>query len=163
VTVTNLPRLVETLARVGVEFIIAGGVAANLHGSARTTIDLDVIYRRSDGNLERIVRALAPLHPYLRGVPPGLPFTLDVPTLKRGLNFTLTTDRGALDLLGEITGGGGYDDLVGGSEAGVMLGVTVRRLSLGQLIAAKRAAGRPKDLVALSELEALLEERERRD
>jgi hypothetical protein len=73
----------------------------------------------------------------------------------------LTTSLGGLDLLGEITGGGTYDDLVAESDATDLLGSNVRRLSLGQLIAAKRAAGRPKDLVALSELEALMEERDR--
>jgi hypothetical protein len=73
----------------------------------------------------------------------------------------LTTSLGGLDLLGEITGGGAYDDLVAGSDATELLGASVRRLSLRQLITAKRAAGRPKDLVALSELEALMEERDR--
>lgn len=73
----------------------------------------------------------------------------------------MTTSLGGLDLLGEITGGGTYDDLVAESDATDLLGSNVRRLSLGQLIAAKRAAGRPKDLVALSELEALMEERDR--
>ena len=73
----------------------------------------------------------------------------------------MTTSLGGLDLLGEITGGGTYDDLVAESDATDLLGSNVRRLSLSQLIAAKRAAGRPKDLVALSELEALMEERDR--
>src|SRR5207249_8667496 len=55
---------------------------------------------------------LTPYHPYLRGAPPGLPFRWDAQTLERGLNFTLTTDLGALDLLGEITGGGRYAELL---------------------------------------------------
>jgi hypothetical protein len=156
---TDIVGLVRALADAGVECIIAGGVAANLLGSARTTLDLDVVYRRSDDNLRRLVGALAPIHPYLRDVPPGLPFVLDVATLQRGLNFTLTTDLGALDLFGEITGGGTYDDLAGESVAATDLGASVRCLSLERLIAVKRAAGRPKDLIALSELEALLEER----
>ena len=44
--------------------------------------------------------------PYLRGAPPGLPFRWDDRTLKAGLNFTLTTTLGDLDLLGEVAGGG---------------------------------------------------------
>jgi hypothetical protein len=56
--------------------------------------------------LGRLVDALAPHHPYLRGAPPGLPFQWDTATLARGLNFTLTTSLGDIDLLGEITGGG---------------------------------------------------------
>lgn len=80
---------------------------------------------------------------------------------RAGLNFTLTTDLGPLDLLGEIPGGR-YDDLVADGLSSPELGPPVRCLSLERLIATKRAAGRTKDLVALSELEALLEERDRR-
>ena len=160
-SVTNIPALIRTLSAAGVEFIIVGGVAANLQGSARTTLDLDVLYRRADANLGRLVRALEPIEPYLRGAPPGLTFRFDVEALRRGLNFTLTTTLGALDLLGEITGGGTYDDLIGESDAMVTEGRTINCMSLPRLIATKRAAGRPKDLVALSELEALVEERQR--
>jgi len=91
-----------------------------------------------------------------------LPFTFDAATLRRSLNFTLTTSLGAIDLLGEVAGGGTYDDLVGESESSAIRGATVRRLSLRQLILTKRAAGRPKDLVALGE-QAILEERGDRD
>jgi hypothetical protein len=159
---TDLVGLLRVLGDAGVECIIAGGVAANILGSARTTIDVDVVYRRTEANMERLVKALSPLHPYLRGAPAGLPFRFDVPTVKRGLNFTLTTDLGPLDLLGEITGGGTYDDLVEESLPSSGFGEHVRCLTLERLIATKRAAGRPKDLIALSELEALLEERDRR-
>lgn len=158
---TDLVGLLRVLADARVEIIIAGGIAANLLGSARTTTDLDVIYRRTDDNMHRLVGGLSPLHPYLRGAPAGLPFVFDVATLRRGLNFTLTTDLGPLDLLGEVTGGGTYEDLVEESVPSVDFGEHVRCLTLERLIATKRAAGRPKDLVALSELEALLEERDR--
>ncbi len=99
------------------------------------------------------------MHPYLRGAPAGLPFHFDLPTVKRGLNFTLATDLGPLDLRGEITGGGIYEDLMAESLPSTEFGPHVRCLTLERLIPTKRAAGRPKDLVALSELEALLEER----
>ena len=100
--------LIRALHQAGVEFIVVGGAAATALGSARLTLDLDVVYARSAANLGRLVRALAPLSPYLRGAPPGLPFRWDEDTLRRGLNFTLTTSRGDIDLLGEVTGGGGY-------------------------------------------------------
>ena len=58
-----------------------------------------------------LVKALAPLRPYLRGAPPGLPFSFDETTVQRGLNFTLVTTFGPLDLFGELTGGGTYDKL----------------------------------------------------
>ena len=76
----------------------------------------NVVYQRDPANLARIVQALAPIRPYLRGAPPGLPFRWDAATLRRGLNFTLTTEASDLDLLGEVVGGGTYDDLLAGSE-----------------------------------------------
>jgi hypothetical protein len=96
---------------------------------------------------------------YLRGAPPGLPFRWDGETVRRGLNFTLTTSFGDLDLLGEITGGGGYEALLPVSTLVAAFGVEVRCLNLEPLIHVKRAAGRPKDLEAIAELQALLEER----
>lgn len=53
---------------------VVDGTAAIAHGSARLTQDLDIVYQRSRANLDRLVVALADLKPYLRGVPPGLPF-----------------------------------------------------------------------------------------
>jgi hypothetical protein len=87
-----------------VESVGVRGFAATVLGSPRITIDLDVVYARDRENLARLARVLEPLSPYLRGAPPGLPFRLDVATLERGLNFTLTTSAGDLDLLGEIAG-----------------------------------------------------------
>src|ERR1700730_18382072 len=85
----------------------------NLHGSARATFDIDIVYARSRKNFAAITSALSPLAPYLRGAPPGLPFRLDEKTLANGLNFTLTTALGDLDLLGEVAGGGTYENLLG--------------------------------------------------
>jgi hypothetical protein len=104
------------------------------------------------------VSALRDLNPYLRGAPPGLPFVWDKVTISRGLNFTLETTLGYIDLLGEIPGGGTYSDLLPASVELQLFEGTSRCLSLDQLIRAKRAAGRPKDLEALAELEALREE-----
>jgi predicted nucleotidyltransferase len=144
--VTDFARLLRALSDGHVAFILVGGVAATVHGSARLTQDVDVVYDRSPENLPRLVEALAALHPYLRGAPAGLPFQFDVPTISAGLNFTLTTDAGDLDLLGEIAGGGTYRALVGRSLTIEVFGMHMRCLSLEQLIAAKRAAGRSKDL-----------------
>jgi hypothetical protein len=135
-----------------------GGVAAVAHGSARLTQDLDVVYSRDPETLKALVSALSPRRPYLRGAPPGLPFRFDRATLERGLNFTLTTDVGDLDLLGEITGGGGYEDLLPHTVSLDLFGLACRCLDLETLIRVKRAAGRPRDLEALAELEALREE-----
>jgi len=159
--VTDYARLLRTLAESGTEFVVVGGIAALVHGAARATYDVDVVYARTPDNMARLVSALAPLEPYLRGAPPGLPFTFDAATLSRGLNFTLTTTAGDIDVLGEITLGGTYDMLLPHTTTVQILGVTCRCLSLERLIAVKRAAGRPKDNEAIAEPEALLEERGR--
>jgi len=83
---TDFPGLIRMLADAGVEFILVGGVAATVHGSARLTRDVDVVYARTAANLERLVAALAPHEPYLRGAPAGLPFSWDLQTVSRGLN-----------------------------------------------------------------------------
>ncbi len=155
---TDFTRLLETLVGSGVRFIVVGGVAATVHGSARLTQDLDVVYARDEDNLGRLVDALSPLQPYLRGAPKGLPFVWDVRTLRAGLNFTLATSLGDLDLLGEIVGGGGYKQLV--DDAIVVQLETIEFLCLGlhRLIEVKRAAGRPKDLEAIAELEIIRDE-----
>ena len=145
-----------------VECVVVGGLAASIHGAARLTQDVDFVYSRSRRNLERVVAALRPHAPYLRGAPPGLPFDWSEETLERGLNFTLTTAIGDIDLLGEIVGGGDYAALLPHTVEVDIFGCTCRCLNLPALIRAKRAAGRPKDLEAVAELEVLLGERERR-
>ena len=158
---TKLEILLAALTSAGVEFIIVGGVAARAHGSSRVTDDLDVSYSRSPANLARIVSAFAPFTPYLRGAPPGLPFTWSAATLRAGLNFTLTTTAGAIDLLGEITGGGQYEALLPHAMTITVFGRELLILELPWLIRVKRAAGRPQDLEVIAELEALREEIER--
>jgi hypothetical protein len=156
--VTDFARLLAVLHGANVRFVIVGGLAATVHGSARLTQDLDIVYDRASDNLERLVAALSPLEPYLRGAPPGLPFLWSAATLKHGLNFTLTTAAGDIDLLGEIPGGGGYESLVRNSIPVSLFGAEVRCLDLDTLIMTKRAAGRPRDIEAIAELEALRDE-----
>ena len=156
---TDFAKLLRVLHEGHVECIIVGGLAATIHGSARLTQDVDVCYSRSPDNLKRLVVALKPLKPYLRGAPPGLPFEWSVATLNGGLNFTLTTTAGALDLLGEVTGGGDYAALLPHTIVANLFGHQMKCLDLDWLIKTKRAAGRPRDLEAIAELEALREER----
>ena len=152
---TRFADLLRLLLEGGVDFVVVGGVAAIVHGSPRSTFDLDVAYSRQQTNLWKLVDALGPHHPYLRGAPPGLPFRFDVETLKSGLNFTLTTDLGAIDLLGEIAGGGNYDQLLAHSVDIDAYGLPLKVLDLDTLIHTKRAAGRPKDFESIAELELL--------
>ena len=98
----DLAQVIPPLVRANVDFILIGGMAAILHGSARVTFDVDVVYSRTHENIERLSIALAPHRPYLRNAPSGLPFAWDTKTIRNGLNFTLTTDLGDIDLLAKL-------------------------------------------------------------
>jgi predicted nucleotidyltransferase len=119
------------------------------------------VYRRNQENIQYLAFALRDQEPYLRGAPPGLPFKWSSETIKAGLNFTLITKLGAIDLFGEILEGGRYEELLANSVEVELFGMKCRCLDLETLIRVKRATGRPKDLETTAELEAILEEMRR--
>ncbi len=154
----NVEESLTVLANAGVQFVVVGGLAFIIHGSSYyATYDLDFCYARDKENLSRLTRALSPYHPRLRGAPIELPFRFDEETLRRGLNFTLTTDLGDIDLLGEIAGIGDYVAVSNVTMPVELFGRSFQVLTLDALIASKKAAGRPKDMLVLPELEALRE------
>lgn len=153
----DLGTILDRLHEQHVDFIVIGGVAANAHGSARVTYDLDLLYGRSDRNIRRLVQAMASLQPYLRGAPPGLPFSFDERTIKAGLNFTLETTAGPVDFFGEVAGIGTYEHAATRTVDMELTNHLSHVIDLDGLILAKRAAGRPKDLEVLAELEILRE------
>jgi len=157
----DLERAVPALIHGGAEFIVIGGVAAIIHGSARATFDVDLLYLRDEQNIQRLANSLAPYNPYLREAPPGLPFAWDAKTIRHGLNFTLTTDLGDIDLLGDV-GGETYQTLLPHSFEVEAFGVHFKCIDLPTLIRIKEAAGRRKDLEAIAELRVLLEEMEKK-
>ena len=123
----------------------------------RKTYDLDICYSRASANLRRLIEALAPFHPKPRGFPGGLPFVWDEGTLHNGTVFTLQTDIGEIDLLAEVTGLGAFDAVKQQSITVEAFERQITTLDLQGLIRTKRATGRDKDLIALAELESLLE------
>jgi len=145
-----------------VDFIIIGGVAGQLLGSPIVTFDLDVCYSRDRANLGRLVRVLTTIGARMRGAPADLPFRLDAQTLWNGDSFTFDTAHGPFDILGTPSGTSGYDDLAAGAVAVQLDDRRVLIASLDDLIRMKRAAGRPKDLLAIEELGALREELDRK-
>lgn len=151
----KLRALLALLAEHEVRFSVIGGVALIARGVQRTTEDLDIAYARDRQNLARLAGALAAIHPRLRGVPGDLPFTLDEASLRSGLNFTLDTDLGPLDLLGEVPGLGTFEHVDAASSELEIAGTKILVLTLDGLERAKRAAGRPKDLVDLGAILAL--------
>ena len=153
----DFERCLKVLLDSRVEFVVIGGVAMYAHGSAQLTRDLDICYERSRENMERLAAALSPYHPRLRGVREDLPFHLDALTITDRMNFTLTTDLGDLDLIGEVAGLGQYPSVQASSISLDLFGRPCRVLTLDGLIQAKRATGRSRDAAAVVELEALRE------
>ena len=151
----SIAALLTALYDAEVEFLIVGGYGAWLQGSRIITSDLDVCYRRSNQNISRLVKALQPLHPKLRGAE-DIRFLLDERTISQGMNFTLLTDFGDLDLLGQLAGVGGFDEMITKAKETEVNGMRIKLASLEDIIASKRAAGRDKDKFALPELEGVL-------
>jgi hypothetical protein len=150
-------KAIQALCDAGVDFVVIGGLAATLHGSAQVTYDLDICYSRTSSNLRHLTEALAPFHPRPRGFPNSLPFLWDEATLRNGMVFTLQTDIGPIDLLAEVTGLGAFDGVKEHSMTVEAFERQITTLDLPGLIHAKRATGRAKDLTTLAELESLLE------
>ncbi len=153
----NLEETIRVLYDAGVEFVVIGGAAMGLQGSAHVTRDIDFCYSRTAKNIERLARALEPYHATLRGAAPDLPFHFDAKTITNGLNFTLSTDLGDLDFLGEVSGIGSFKDVQASSDTRNVGGVDCQVLSIEGLIKSKTVAGRPRDLYVLPELRGLKE------
>lgn len=153
----SLLDLVHGLRDARIRIIIAGGVAGAVHGSRRVTDDLDILYDTEPANQRALAELLSGWHAYPRAVELGLPFIMDAQTLRNAEVLTLTTDRGLLDVFRRMKGVGSFSDALPHCTTVHLAGGEVLALSLAQLIAAKRAAGRPKDREQLIELEALRE------
>lgn len=150
-------ELLTKLSDAGVDFVVVGGMARTLLGSPRITKDLDISYSRDRANLVALGEVLIALNARLRGVPEALPFVPDERTLQRVSLLTLETDAGWLDLLLDPDGSPGYAELRSHAERVDINGRVVRVAGVEDMIAMKRAAGRPQDLADIAELELLRE------
>lgn len=127
-----------------------------LHGSTRVTFDLDLFYRRSREDAQRIALALADLNPRPREFPADLPFIFDAQSILSSTILTLDTKMGKLDLLGAADGVPSFDELLRDSIEIEIEDASLRIASLPHLYAMKQAANREKDQIDLVHLEALL-------
>lgn len=151
-------RVVETLNRHGVRYVLIGGMAAVALGSPVVTNDLDICYERTAENMERLAAALVELKAKLRGAPDDVLFLLDAKTIAMGDHFTFATEAGPLDCLGTPAGSEGFTALKANAASVDLDTATVLVASIHDLIDMKRAAGRPKDLMMLENLAALRDE-----
>jgi predicted nucleotidyltransferase len=159
--VFDLERVVRTLARHEVDFIVVGGIAARLQGAPVMTEDVDIVYRIEETNIFRLKDALAELGAVARGDRRNIPFN---ETHLRTTGHKLAMTRaGALDVLGTVNDGLRYEDLIDTVDVLEVSGCDVRVLKLERLLALKKQLGRAKDLVMVPIIEATLRERDRRD
>ena len=157
------PQNVELLIRLcdaGVEMVVVGGIAAVLHGSSLPTEDLDVCSPITTANMARLITAIGPLHPRFRFHPKRPALTTDADHLATFRNLNLITDLGILDVLGEITGLGGYPEVAKHAVRIEIQGRLIQVLDLDSLIRAKEAAGRNKDKLGVMHLDSLKRRKE---
>lgn len=163
----NLPdlyrpaALVEALVEGGVDFVIIGGVAVILQAMPRFTKDLDICYSTDQVNLDALGNVLVAQGARLRGIPETVPFVPDGRTLRRTQIMCLTTPVGDIDLLVNPDGAPPYSALRRHADVMDLGGQSVRIASIEDMLAMKRAAGRPQDLVDLESLEAARRRRRR--
>lgn len=149
---TEFQEAIELMIDCGIRFVIIGGVAMRMQGTGHVTDDIDFCYSREPQGLQFLAETINANHGKLRNSPPDLPFFFDMRTLKNTQNFTLTTDVGDIDLLAEPAGVDNFEALWERATVMDVSGKPVRVASLEDLIAMKRAAGRPKDKLHLLEL-----------
>jgi hypothetical protein len=156
--VTQLNQLIERLCDADIDFVIVGGFAGMLHGSSLVTRDLDVCAVLSPENVAKLRDTLRDLNPTHRQTPQRLSF-LDNPAPGAEVkNLYLATSLGPLDLLGAIKGVGDYAHVRESAVEIEIFGRRCRVISIEDLIRAKEALARPKDLLAAQELRAILEQ-----
>ena len=158
----KLHLLLQRLADAGVEFVVVGGYAAVIHGSAMITNDVDVCAVLSAGNVEKIRAALGDLNPVHRQTHRKLSFR-DHPAPGQPLvNLYLETDGGIIDILSSVLGVGDFARLKERAIEASVFGRKCAIISLEDLIVAKQAVGREKDLLAVKELRAIAAKRAQR-
>lgn len=151
-------RTMEILKRLRdgrVEFIVIGGVAATAYGSALPTYDVDICAPLDHENAKRIITALDGLNPRWRNRPDLPVIGADNHNLRGLKNMYLRTDAGILDVLGEVPEVCTYAELATDAIEANFDGTRCRIIDIDRLIAAKRVAGREKDLQTIVFLESI--------
>jgi hypothetical protein len=156
------PRpICRVLNEEGVRYVLIGGFAAAVHGSPLPTSDVDIVPAREEENLERLARALHRLRAHLRTAAGPVAAPIDARFLKAmPFMLNLATDHGDVDLTFSPAGPrAGFEEWnVDAIDVEISAGLVVRIGALDDIIDSKRAAGRPKDQLALPYLESLRDE-----
>lgn len=156
---TPFSQLLQRIADAGIDFVIVGGFAAVTHGSSYVTRDIDLCLVLSPENIERLRRALADLNPRHRMTPQRLSFLSYPPSGHPVQNLYLVTDAGVVDVLSSVLGVGDFARLRAKADVLSVDGRNYAVMALEDLIAAKEALGREKDLLTAKELRAIATKR----
>ena len=144
-------RIFEVLAEHGVEFVVVGGVAVQVHGHVRMTNDVDLIPAPERANLDRLAKALHELK--ARVLNPGSEnLEIDASMLPRATLWQFSTDLGDIDLLHDAPGAAAFGELRSRALVVKLGDTSIPIAGLDDLIAMKRAAGRPVDLEDIAAL-----------
>jgi hypothetical protein len=157
------PKFDEILIRLadhGVDVIVVGMTAAVIQGVPASTWDLDVVHRRTPENVERLLLVLADVDAVARADPRRL--RPNATHLAGPGHVLMETRFGDFDCLGAIDGGRNYEDLLEASIAVDFEGRALRMLSLSEILAIKKRAGRPKDLAVIPYIQSTIDEINRR-
>jgi predicted nucleotidyltransferase len=152
---TDFKVLLNKLADENFDFILVGGFAAAAYGSTYVTYDLDICAVLSPANIQKLRSILADLHPVHRITQNKPSFTDHPKDLNEINNIYLQTDAGVLDILSNITGVGAFDELARNAVDIQIFGHDCKIISLDDLIKAKLALNRPKDIVVVEELQKI--------
>lgn len=151
-------KILETLSRHNVSFIVVGGVCAVLLGAPVTTFDLDIVPSLDQKNRDRLLGAIKELEGcYREHLPKRLEPTSE--SLNSTAHHLLSTKYGPLDVLGSIGSGSDYLSLEHHVEI-IRLdsSIELRILDLKTLIDEKEKTKRDKDVGMLKILNAMQEE-----
>lgn len=158
----DFSQILQRLTDAGLDFVIVGGYAAISHGSSYLTRDVDICAVLTEGNIGRLRKALAEWNPKHRMTPQKPSFLTYPPAGQPLINLYLQTDRGVLEVISSVLGVGSFERLKQQAEELEVDGRRYRVISLGDLIAAKEAMGREKDLLTAKELRAIAAKRQSR-
>ena len=147
-------EIFAALERHGVDYVAIGGIAANAHGSRRLTLDVDIVPEPDDPNYRRLASALDELDAPETAIDSGIGELdpRDNFDLARADALKLPTAAGDLDVINRAVGAPPYRDLRQRAVEVHVRGTRIRVASLDDLIAMKRAAGRPRDLRDIADL-----------
>ena len=153
----SLSQLLQRLCDADIDFVVVGGFAGLLHGSTLVTRDLDICAVLSRAQVARLREVLRDLNPRHRLTSQKLSF-LDTPDPEVDVqNLYLETELGTVDLLSSVLGVGDFERVRAGSVEIEVFGRRCRVISLEDLIQAKEALSRDKDVLAAKELRAIRE------